>query len=58
MLKEKDESSRCENEKNKWGNKKLKKNLGGKMKKNFGGTVSTTPVPAINGGCTPYTAYI
>ncbi len=57
MLKGKDESSRCENEKNKWLKKKYKKNFGGKMKKNFGGTVSTIPVPAINGGYTPYTAY-
>ena len=37
--------------------KKYKKIFAGKLKKNFGGTVSTTPVPAINGGYTPYTAY-
>ena len=43
--------------KNKWGNKKLKKNFGGKMKKKFGGTVSTTPVPAIKGVRTPYTVW-
>lgn len=57
MLKEKDESSRCENEKNKWLKKKIKK-IEKKLKKNFAGTVSTIPVPAINGGYTPYTAYI
>ena len=50
MLKEKDESSRCENEKNKW----LKK----KLKKNFGGTVSTITIHTIKGVCTPYTDYI
>ena len=56
MLKEKDESCRGENEKiNGW--KKIEKKIAGKMKKNFDGTVSTTPVPAINGGYTPYTAY-
>ena len=56
MLKEKDESSRCENEKiNGW--KKYKKNFGGKMKKNFGGTVSTITIHAIKGVHTPYTDY-
>ena len=53
MLKGRDESSRCENEKNKWLEKKYKKNFGGKLKKKFGGTVSTTPVPAIYGGVYP-----
>ena len=37
--------------------KKYKKNFAGKLKKNFAGTVSTTPVPAIKGACTHYTAY-
>ena len=37
--------------------KKYKKKFCWKIEKNFGGTVSTTPVPAINGGYTPYTAY-
>ena len=56
MLKEKDESCSSENEKNKWL-KKIEKKFDGKLKKNFGGTVSTTPVPAIYGGYTPYTDY-